>query len=174
MTTPTPETTPGEAMPRTFEEWKRTSPKYNQTAIGIDFAKAAYEAASVVSSSLEQENARLKDLLDLERQNNVACKHAVVYTVGGKVEGHPTQDINYLQRLRELVSKEAQLTAANEREAKLRELLKDFYGKCYRKECRAVSGMVNHSTCRECGEILKAFEDHTAAPAQEKEKGGDK
>jgi hypothetical protein len=35
---------------------------------------------------------------------------AVVYTIGGTVEGHPTSSINYLQRLRELVAIETAQT----------------------------------------------------------------
>lgn len=38
----------------------------------------------------------------------------ILSTIGGSVEGHPTASINYLQRLRELVQKEAQLAAAQE------------------------------------------------------------
>lgn len=48
---------------------------------------------------------------ELERE---AIAHAVVDTIGGTVEGMPTQTINYLQRLRELVRAEADLTACRE------------------------------------------------------------
>ena len=38
------------------------------------------------------------------RRDRNATVTAVVDTIGGTVEGHPTSSINYLQRLRELVA----------------------------------------------------------------------
>jgi len=47
----------------------------------------------------------------LKTQEVETIKHIVCDTVGGKVEGRPTSNINYLQRLRELVAKEETLAA---------------------------------------------------------------
>lgn len=50
---------------------------------------------------------------DLAKQETRAIRHSVVETIGGvDYEGNPTSRINYLQRLRILVDKENQLTAA--------------------------------------------------------------
>jgi len=43
-------------------------------------------------------------MLDLDHQELAAIRHSVVETIGGSVEGRPTQTINYLQRLRQLVA----------------------------------------------------------------------
>lgn len=46
---------------------------------------------------------------DISKQETNAIRWSVVGTVGGQVEGMPTQTINYLQRLRELVENEQEL-----------------------------------------------------------------
>ncbi len=51
---------------------------------------------------LNEKESRIKVL----EQELSALKFTIVTTIGGKVEGHPTSEINYLQRLRELVRKE--------------------------------------------------------------------
>lgn len=43
------------------------------------------------------------DLLLLRDSEPFALKHSITTTVGGTVEGHPTGEHNYLQRLRQLV-----------------------------------------------------------------------
>lgn len=48
-------------------------------------------------------------LLELRDAEILAIKHSVVFTVGGMVEGRPTAEINYLQRLRHLVRCETAL-----------------------------------------------------------------
>lgn len=53
---------------------------------------------------LTKENAWLKTKLRSEEGMRDANKAAVVATVGGTVEGKPTHEGNYLQRLRELVA----------------------------------------------------------------------
>ena len=44
--------------------------------------------------------------LRAQRAAAEAAISSVVHTVGGTVEGHPTSEINYLQRLRELIRAE--------------------------------------------------------------------
>lgn len=48
----------------------------------------------------------LADRIDLLSSEVRAIHAAVIQTVGGVVDGHPTQSINYLQRLRQLVDRE--------------------------------------------------------------------
>src|SRR3990167_7450466 len=62
-----------------------------------------------------------KRIVELERENQLgraelaAIRHTIVVTVGGvDYEGFPTSEINWLQRLRILVQKEADLEAAEE------------------------------------------------------------
>lgn len=58
----------------------------------------------VVDAEAEVEKVRAE--LDTEKKLRAANKHAVVLTVGGTVDGEPTNEMNYLQRLRELVKTE--------------------------------------------------------------------
>lgn len=58
----------------------------------------------VVDAEAEVEKVRAD--LDLEKKCHAANKHAVVLTVGGTVDGAPTNETNYLQRLCELVKTE--------------------------------------------------------------------
>ena len=59
-----------------------------------------------------------RERLRIEEECRTANKHAVVQTVEGTVEGKPTNITNYLQRLRELVSKERRLDAILKRAKK--------------------------------------------------------
>jgi hypothetical protein len=56
--------------------------------------------------------------LEAELRIEKSCRHgnkqAVVDTIEGIVEGQPTNVLNYLQRLRELVANEQQLAEARE------------------------------------------------------------
>ena len=56
--------------------------------------------------------AELEIELTLERQKARAQMSAILYTIGGEVEGAPTLSINYLQRLRQLTRAEAERDAA--------------------------------------------------------------
>lgn len=57
------------------------------------------------------EAAVLVAALDLSRGMERAQMSAILYEIGGTVEGRPTQSINYLQRLRQLVASEKKLEA---------------------------------------------------------------
>lgn len=106
---------------------------------------------------------------DVQRQWRESLVMTVVDTIGGQVEGLPTQSINYLQRLRELVMAEARLTAATEAAGRLRGALKQ-YGR-HRPGCHRLGGpfadcgacMVSPSTRRHCSCGLDAA---LAAPAE--------
>jgi len=54
----------------------------------------------------------LRDERDLARAETAALKFTIVTTIGGTVEGAPTHELNYLQRLRELVATEQERDAA--------------------------------------------------------------
>jgi hypothetical protein len=66
-----------------------------------------YYAPEAVKKLID-ENASLKARIEELRMNENAIKYSVVDTVGGIVEGMPTHELNYLQRLCELVEIEKQ------------------------------------------------------------------
>lgn len=61
------------------------------------------EVVSMTTARLERERDEARAEVDTLKGCWDACKSAVVHTVGGEVEGKPTNATNYLQRLRELV-----------------------------------------------------------------------
>ena len=63
---------------------------------------------------------------DLEKQARETAARTVVYIVGGIVEGLPTQTINVLQRLRELVAIEKESDALKAKVARLRKALRPY------------------------------------------------
>lgn len=79
--------------PESLGSWRR-----RQQAIIADL-RAAERRIDGVEIAFDPDNARMSAILD---------------TIGGTVEGYPTQSINYLQRLRELVRAEAELAVYRE------------------------------------------------------------
>jgi len=61
--------------------------------------------------------------LEQEKESRRGNKQAVVDTVGGLVEGKPTNILNYLQRLRELMNKEMELSIERKRADEFQERL---------------------------------------------------
>lgn len=56
----------------------------------------------------------LEQQCHLYKQETEAMTHAVISIIGGLVEGRPTNRLNYLQRLRELVKIEREATILRE------------------------------------------------------------
>lgn len=55
--------------------------------------------------------------IEICNEGELAVRHSIVDTIGGVVEGMPTNTINYLQRLRELVDVEKRCIATNKADA---------------------------------------------------------
>ena len=68
-------------------------------------------AESYVIEGLKKRNSELEEKLRIEKECGMGVKHSIVDTIGGLVEGEPTNTDNYLQRIRELVQKEKYLKA---------------------------------------------------------------
>lgn len=75
-------------------------------------ADARAERAEAALAAVTAERDALKAELSLTHQKATARMAAILYTIGGEVEGMPTQSINFLERLRQLVRAESALKAA--------------------------------------------------------------
>lgn len=76
---------------------------------------------------LEESLKQARQEASLQTQMVAAIKHSVVATVGGvDSEGFPTSEINYLQRLRILVAKEAALQTAQSALSNIRTWAKHY------------------------------------------------
>ena len=84
------------------------------------YRQQGVEGWVLTNFTMEQVEGRIKNLenklaakeaeLEQEKESRRGNKQAVVDTVGGLVEGKPTNILNYLQRLRELMNKEMELS----------------------------------------------------------------
>lgn len=70
-------------------------------------ARAQVEHLTACLAEMTDGRDALKAGLEMARLGHRGTVTAVVATIGGTVEGHPTSSINFLQRLRELVAIEA-------------------------------------------------------------------
>lgn len=69
----------------------------------IDRIKATAQRLRDIVNASDDNSFDLSRQALLKEQDNQAIKQSIVDTVGGHVEGQPTNTLNYLQRLRELV-----------------------------------------------------------------------
>ena len=89
------------------------------------YRQQGVEGWVLTNFTMEQVEGRIKNLenklaakeaeLEQEKESRRGNKQAVVDTVGGLVEGKPTNILNYLQRLRELMNKEMELSIERKR-----------------------------------------------------------
>jgi hypothetical protein len=128
-------------------------------------------------ASLAGEQGNLKRLRDYDHvrleiaELQAECQRivtAVIYEVGGTAGGVPTSPINYLQRLRELVKKEAEFTtrAAEWKEAERVFLLAEEEAAAYKKvlvDIVVVNGNDTHMTSCECSicAVLRKYDEHS-------------
>jgi hypothetical protein len=91
---------------------------WEATELERNLARDARDRYMKDALAAEQKLKEVEDML-------TSLKHTVVATIGGKVEGQPTHEGNYLQRLRELLSAEilagAALAANNDLRAQLQQ-----------------------------------------------------
>lgn len=103
-------------------ETPRTDKEARKVQDGIAFSRGEYVGAAF-ARKLERELKREKHAYDAAVNSNReylrSMMAAILDTIGGIVEGSPTHELNYLQRLRELVKAEREVAELKEKIAAL-------------------------------------------------------
>jgi hypothetical protein len=94
-------------------EWQKIEPFRFRSLVGAIATLITAKDATITryQKAVDTQLGEIRALEKAVREKDaelVALKTSVVTTIGGQVEGHPTAEHNYLQRLRELVSIEDQ------------------------------------------------------------------